>query len=357
MPTEIVISSEQDAIDLLNDIHGEKLSANDLSIKFDGWPKVDFHIKGDKYHQSITPALMNAFIEMQRGVNRAYTVAKYGSYNVSQLTDVDKKKLEIAVSVGDGSSIFGLDFQEILENFLSGAVSKMTSKELIFLVVTLGLMYAGDSAYKAYLQDRKDARELEAQIKEQESNLTNLQFMSEKETERLKIVATIAQTHAAVDNVQRHAFDTATELFKRAATADSIEIGNAEISGEIAKKLTRNAKRKSEDVRLDGDYRILEVNSSLAKGFKVKIRNISNSMVFTASFKDGVLNDRVRATLADAEWSKIPVKLVINGKDLSGQITKAEVFDVQRLDQAEIDKYLQQTGRLEKADNSDEDDT
>lgn len=340
MSQEIIIRSENDAFALIKKLQSNEVDADAIDLKFDGWPLLELHIEGPKYHNSITPSMMKGFIELQRGVHRAFAYAKYGTYNVNKLTDEEKQKLELSIEVSDGSSIFGVDLEEILESFgLRDAVSNMSGKEIIFLVLVLGTIYAGSTSYKAYLDDRRETRVLEVTSEEKIKHLETLSFMSTQETERMKIISDLATKYSSIENAQRHAYDSKTEIFKRAGTAKNIEFDNVSISGEDAQFLTRNAKRKSEDIRMDGSYRLLEVNSSLASDFKVKVRNIDTGSIFWSHVQESSLTTPIRKALIEAEWGKFPVKLKINAKDLAGTISKAMIIGVTALTEKEVEEY------------------
>lgn len=341
MPHEYTVGSESEAFDLLDRIRTGELDFDDLRVKFDGWPVFEMHLAGPKYHSTITPSMMKAFIEFQKGIYRAYAYAKYSTYNVNKLTDDEKRQLEIAIQVGEGCSRFDVDLQELLNNFFSKAVDKMSSRELVVLVIMLAALYAGDSAYKAYLEERKNIRAEEVRREEQRDHLEAMQFMSEQETERMRIMAEFAREYPSVENAQRHAHDTATEMFKRAGgTADTIKLDGVELTGADAQLLTRNAQRKSSQVRLDGLYRLWEVNSSFASDFKVKVRNISTGSIFWAKLEGYTLTEANRAALQNAEWGKYPINLRINATDLSGEIRNAIVVGVSELSEEEKAAYL-----------------
>ena len=217
----------------------------------------------------------------------------------------------------------------------------MSSRELVVLVIMLAALYAGDSAYKAYLEERKNIRAEEVRREEQRDHLEAMQFMSEQETERMRIMAEFAREYPSVENAQRHAHDTATEMFKRAGgTADTIKLDGIELTGADAQLLTRNAQRKSSQVRLDGLYRLWEVNSSFASDFKVKVRNISTGSIFWAKLEGYTLTEENRAALQNAEWGKYPINLRINATDLSGEIRNAIVVGVSELSEEEKAAYL-----------------
>lgn len=341
MPLEIIIRSEADALSLLEKMHDNEILFDDISVTFDGWPKLDIHVTGEKYHNTITPTMMKAFIEYQKGIHRAYSHAKYGVYNSNKLTDEDKKILELEVEVTDGSSNYSVDVQKMVEKIIEQGLDKMTGEQILIFLLVMGVSFFSVTALKAYLEDRKHARLAEGTSNEKLESLETMKFMSSEETKRMEIMSMFASTNPAIDNMQRHAYDAATELFKRAGTADSIEVDGVSVSGSEAQFLTRNAKRKSEDIRMDGSYRLLEVNSSLASEFRVKIRNIDTGAIFWSHVQESSLTEPIRNALIDAEWGKLPVKLKINAKDLAGTISKAMIIGVTPLTDQEVEEYKQ----------------
>ena len=71
----IVIRSEEDAYEVLRKARDGELGPYN-SIVFDGWPTLNLYLKGDKFHQSITPTVMKGLLEFPRGVGRFCPAAK-----------------------------------------------------------------------------------------------------------------------------------------------------------------------------------------------------------------------------------------------------------------------------------------
>ena len=67
----IVIRSEEDAYEVLRKARDGELGPYN-SIVFDGWPTLNLYLKGDKFHQSITPTVMKGLLEFQKGIYRSY---------------------------------------------------------------------------------------------------------------------------------------------------------------------------------------------------------------------------------------------------------------------------------------------
>ncbi|EGT3626575.1 MULTISPECIES: hypothetical protein [unclassified Shewanella] len=325
----ITISSEDDAFNLLEAVRNGAIDLEGLEYKFEGWPKFSIRLQGEAYNSSITPPIMKAFLELQANIYRSYALTRYNSPNVRNLTAAERSELEIIVTVEQGSSLLGVDLQAILEKVSGDLVGKMEPKHLIVTILGIAVVWGGVSSYKSYLDNRVQIRQTESKTEEQKALIENLKFSTEQETERLKIIKEIIAENPKVANVADLADDTRAEMLKRAKDATTVEVQGVKLTGDEADELSKNARRKSEEIRLDGQYRILNVDSSNPDEFKVKLRCLSSGAEFVAKVQDRTLEGRHIEVLKNAEWQRVPVKLQINAKDLDGQIKDAVVINAQ----------------------------
>jgi hypothetical protein len=139
--TEFIIDSDNTAWDLLEKTLREGAPEGLLDIRFDGWPKLVFCLKGDKFDSSLTIKTMNYFVELQRNINCSYAQLKYNRLNAIGLSNSERDSLEIIVKVDKGSSIFEVNFQQAFEGLLKGIVGKMTGTEMLYTILGVGLIY------------------------------------------------------------------------------------------------------------------------------------------------------------------------------------------------------------------------
>lgn len=325
----IKISSEDDAFELLFAVREGAIDIDGLEYKFEGWPRFSVRLQGDAYNSSITPSIMKAFLELQANIYRSYALTKYNSPNVRLLTAAERSELEIIVKVEQGSSILGVDLQAVLEKVSGDLVGKMDTKHIVLTVLGIALVWGGASSYKAYLDSRVQIRQIESKSEEQKALIEHLKFSNEQETERLKLIKEIVDENPSVANVAALADDTRAEVLKRSKDANTVEVQGVELTGVEADELSKNARRKSEEIRLDGQYRILSVDSSNPDEFKVKLRCLRSGVEFTARVQDRTLDGKHIEALKNGEWMRAPVRLNINAKDLDGQIKDAVVINAQ----------------------------
>ncbi|EDC6225113.1 hypothetical protein J8H26_003321 [Salmonella enterica subsp. enterica serovar Hadar] len=328
----ITIRGEDDVYDLLQQFTHNKIFPENVRFEFDGWPNFKVKLVGEQFQSTITPTVMKAFLELQAGIYRAFATANYGSPNAAKLTKEERQMLEIVVEVEKGSSKFNIDFQSILENACNKVVGKLESKHILIAILSFAVLYFADSALKSYLEDRKDARQVEAKNEEQRALISHLTFAQKQETERAQIMADLAAQNPRVHTIAELSKDTKAELLKRTAVADEVNLQGIEITGEEAEELARNARQQAIEVRLDGKYRILSVDSSDPLEFKVRVRSLSNGDEFTATVQDETVDMAHKLALQRGEWQRKAVELVINAKQrakdnsiYSAKIIKAEL--------------------------------
>ena len=312
VPVDIVITCEEDAYKYLELAKNGNLPTYRKLI-FDGWPTLSIYLKGDKFEQSITPTVMRGLLDFQKGVYQSYASAKYSS-PTKRLTEEEKRALEIRVDVNPGSSDYGINFQEIALNFVQQLGGKMDQTHLLITVVSVAVLFFGTSAFKSWLENKKEIHIKEISDETQRRTLEMLKFAGEQETARSKLMTEIITKDYRIENIDRLAFDARNEVLKTLKAGDSGAIHGVSVSPELAESLTRNARRKSNEVRLDGLYRLVKLDWTDPLKFKVKVFGLDNGLQLDAEVQDDSLTGKYKEALKEAEWSRSPVKLKINAK-------------------------------------------
>ena len=324
----IVIRSEEDAYEVLRKARDGELGPYN-SIVFDGWPTLNLYLKGDKFHQSITPTVMKGLLEFQKGIYRSYAAAKY-DHPSKRLSEQEREDLEIRVDVNEGSSDLEINFQELAEKLLEQMVGKMNSQDIVITIVSIAVLYFGTSAYRSFLENRKETRMKEISDETQRETLAALKYTSEQETKRAQIIADLAQSNSKVDNISQIAFDAQIEVVKAMAAGSSAQVEGIPLTQEVAETLTQNARRKSEEVRLDGVYRLIKLDWTDPSKFKVRVFNTKSGIYLDAEVQDDSLTGKYKEALREAEWSRSPVVLKINAKTLGDTYRNAVVISAEK---------------------------
>lgn len=328
-----LIKSEDDAYRFLENYLAGNVTADEVVLK--GWPKLVITVRGEKFQQSITPSAMKGFLALQDMIYRSYAEVRYGVPDARKLRREEREELELVVRVEEGSSTFEINLQELLTKLIEIVGPKMDPIHFIVIALGLGVLWAGQSSLRLFLQYRVKERRVQLKHEQEIAELNNQRFMSEQETERAKIIASLVDREPILDNASRKDHDAKAELLRRLSTADSIEMQDIEMEGHVAHELTKNARRKSEEVRLDGRYRIERVDSTSPSAFKVRVLRIGSDpeVRFDAVVQDSDLTQPNKKKLQEAEWNRKPVELKINAKSLDDAISSAVIVDVLSVDQ------------------------
>lgn len=328
----VIIRNEADIYQILENYLKDDKYFSNRKIKVKSLPKLELKLEGEEFHSSITPTIMKAFIELQSGLNRAYAVAKHGEANANRLTQEEKKELEFVVRVEKGSSLFSLDFTAGFTKLLEQGMSQMNETQMTVTLISMAAMWFGSSAFKNYLDYRKERRTAEAKKTQDIELIQQLKFVSKQETERARILAQVAAKEPLVQSVKELSDESKAEAVKCLAQAEQIYLDNdTKLTGEQAEELAKNARKKPIEARMDGIYRILAVDSSLPDEFKVTIQAKGSGIKFTAVVQEDSFEQKYKKILQQNEWAKSPLFLQVNAvKRISDDsvihatITKAE---------------------------------
>lgn len=334
MAQNITIKNEADAFEAIQIYLKE--GGFKGGVELSGWPKLEVRLVGEKFDATITPPVMKSFLELQNLVYKSYAIAQYDTDDTRKLSSEEREELEILVKVEEGSSIFEIDFQGVLEKFAQKAAETMSPELIAITVIGLGVLWVGKASYGAYLDYRKEVRLGEAKTEEQRNILETMRQSSKEETRRMELMTKLLVREPKLEEVSRQAYDSKTEMLKGFATADAATVSGITTTGEEAHELVVNARRKAAERRLDGFYRVLRVDSSDPEAFKVKIRKHRGPLEFEALVQDITLDAEKKEILQYAEWERTTVYLNINAKVLDDSIKSAVVIGVERRDPPEL---------------------
>lgn len=320
------ITNEKDAYALLEKVLAGKLPENAV-VEFKGWPTLELHLKGKQFKGSITPPVMKSLLEFQQGIYQSYASAKYDN-PAKRLTDKEKEALQINVKVTDGTTGLEINYQEIAKEIATQLVTKMTPEQVTVVLLTFAVLFFGKAAFAKYLDYRKETRLAELGDGTERTRIEAMTAMSEQETKRAEILAKALKSDPRLDNVGRIAEDTHTELLRGVRTADSATIAGVSVSGEAALTLVHNARRKSDEVRLDGIYRLLKLDWSDVTKFKVRVWNVTTGLELDAEVQDDSLTGKYKDLLKKAEWERQPIQLKINARQVGEEYRGAVILEV-----------------------------
>ncbi|HEM7769503.1 hypothetical protein ACG9XQ_10725 [Acinetobacter baumannii] len=325
-----LIHNLEDVVQLLKKVLNDEIDHYNLKIV--DINQFSMHLVGEQFHQTITPSVMKGFLDLQTAIYRSYAQIKYDDVSIQRLSKEEKLDLEMEVKVIDGSSGFGIDWQELFNKIIEKTVGKMNSKQSFIAVLALILAFAGHFSYSEYLSTQKEIRlaeiEQEKDAVEKQERLATIALLADKNNDDVaKTLDQATKFSPSVKAIREEANNASYSLIKNAQAAEKIDFdnGNIKLSGEAAKELSKNPPTRWQDVRIDGFYHIINVDSSHAAKRKIRVRNIETQQEILAILENDTLDQRNLNIIQEAEWGYTPVYLKIWAKELSGRYKEAEI--------------------------------
>lgn len=326
---EIIISSEKEAWEVLENYYSAKYD-KDCKYRLVITQKgiIQHRAIGDKYHQTITPAMMRAYLELQKNIYKSYALVKYGSNNANKLKQSERDKLEILLKVENGSSKYEHNNSEIIELF-NKALSQMDSIHLLILGAIFVTSYFGHAAWKSYLQHRLEVRRKELSNDKDNKTLDHCNFISQEDTKKMQIIERIISGGSPqAQSMLKNARSSYDYLLKGAADAEEFEANGTKISSDIASELLVNSRPEITETRKDGLYRV-EKNVIPEQEFIITLRNAANGEMLNAKLEDKFLSEDQIKLLQSAEWERKPVNLKINARIKEDEIVSAYIVGIE----------------------------
>lgn len=318
---ELKINSEEDAFEFLQKALRDEIS-DDVKITFDHWPKITIELESKGYNSTVTPSIMTSLLELQQGLNRTYAKLALDR-NSRHLKDDERKSIEFKAKVEDGCTKITVDLQDYAKQIIEKVGEKMSGKELTIVAVTAIMAWASTTVLKSNFETAASSKAVEIETSRQVK-------LSAEETARMKIFSEAMHSRPALESIQKDAEQTSVAILKGISDADSMEINGITISKEDAKRLSSNAKAESSQIQINGNYHVLQVNTTEPDEIKIRLLHLDSHREFIAKFKDSSLDKKQVAELQAAEWSrpKSKVYLSVNANELRGNITTATIVSV-----------------------------
>lgn len=337
---KFVINNEDQAIELLDAILNNKINTDHVNLEFDGWPTYHMHVEGKKYHQTITPSIMNGFLDLQSGIYKSYALIKYDTEATQCLTKAERQDLEIEVKVEDGSSSFDINLTEIGLKLVESTAGKMSPTQAVVIILSCLVLYFGKNFLQQILTAKKEAREAELDQQknadDRKERLETIKILTEQNEKFVEVMAKANQFDSRIQKMKQHAAETNASILKSVQDADQAEIQNAvSIPGDVAKELSITPKSRWEPIRIDDWYRVLEVDSSNAASRKIRLQRVSDNKELMSVLENDSLDQKNLQLIQQAEWKYAKIFLKIQTLTLNGRYKESRIIGAENIDETE----------------------
>lgn len=318
----ISIASEEDAFKYLQAALAQQLEDRPVIIEFKDWPLLTISLEGKGYDSTITSHMAQALVELQHAMNRTYARTVRGSSNPNVLTDAQKQSIEFKAKVEKGSSLLSVDLGEYATALAQGLVGKMDGSQLVMIALGTAVVAGSVVAYKAFLKHRSEDRKVELSTQERIG-------MSQEETKRQSILQQIVAAQPKMAFAQQDFDDARHSIIKSVGDATALKVQGVELNRAEARNIAATPRSASEDVQLNGHYRIDKLDWTKAGEVRISVWSTDESLEFTAKLHTDTLTLAQKDKLKGAEWERQRLHLQVNATRLRGEITTATIVGVE----------------------------
>ncbi|TAW32071.1 hypothetical protein ELH93_22300 [Rhizobium leguminosarum] len=324
----VKISSEDEAWAMLDAAIKGQLpgpAEEPIVLDFDKWLKFAIHLPGTPVDGSITPTMMEAFVELQKSIYRTYMLISSETNDLRFLSNSQREKLEFRVEVREGSSDYSADFTAILEKMGLEALSKMDSKEVVITVLGLALIFASVYAFKSWLNYRTETREKEIDAEDKKEALAVARVAIEANSENTRILAAAIAARPILQDVEALVEPAREKLIQAVGHEGGGTLNGTVVSSSLAAELGSQKRQQSQEVLIKGNFRVVRVDTTSPEGFRVTLAGGPADQEITAALTEYLASTDHREAIRRAEWDKKPVYVEMTARKLRDRIIDATV--------------------------------
>lgn len=299
------------------------------NLEFGDWAHLKVYLPKPPINSSITPAYMEAFLDIQKQIYQLAALSRTGLSNSVYLNEDDKRAFDIVVQVTGGSSIFNVELTDAIKNALAEASKKMTGKQLVTVVLGLGLLFSAGWGFSSYLEQQKELKLAEIKSSEHQGTLRALNFSSEKQIELLDRVLEIVRRNGPEGekavSVVKNGYDS---LLKAASRTSESVINEQSIDQDEARTVRVSPRTKAEPEVVRKHVRIIDINTDDPINISVVIRTDDEDGDHRVKFSDTLFADRDREKMFAALRTRSPLWIELSIKRADNEIRSVEILRV-----------------------------
>ncbi|MER8491706.1 hypothetical protein NKH53_26170 [Mesorhizobium australicum] len=346
MATAIRIETEDDAWRVLDDLLGNRINADEVTLDFGGaeWAKFHLNFKGEIFQQTVTASMMRGMVEYQTAFYRTAALLIRDDPRTNRLTDQEKDDFELVFKVKEGSSDLNAEAAEQLKGVLGKCVDKMSGKQVLTAVIVVALLFFGSPQIANYLNNDVEKTRIETAFKEESARIdASLKEKQIDSTERLGALQTIkelvaenkrktdllekaykdSETARRIGDLNREAVD---EILRNSGKADEVTIQGTTLQQNLIREITRSQRSRSKDVIIKDQFLVVGVESEDDTNFTVRLERVTTGEVIVATLEDPLLSAKHHKAIQQAEWRRRAVTVHIAARLVGDTYRDAKIL-------------------------------
>lgn len=293
MQKEIKISTDEEFVAFINSIDNEKfledsiISASKLSVSF--------KIEGDRFNSSLTGTFITALAAYQEKIYHIYKTQKYGEASHRQLTDEEKRALEIKVVIKPGCTEAVIEF---VKDIIPEVVSRMDGAQITKASIAVAGIVAGAWAIKGIAVPA-----IKEAFKTKRAEIDSKVEIAKDEKEKAYLESIASITHDAIEGMRSVASGIATAAPEK-ISVDGQQLDNTKmalLSDDMVKKVEKTVDNKPDVYNVSGMFQVLEINYE-KDNTTMKAKNVESGTIYEdINLLDGWMSKENMTILENAQ--------------------------------------------------------
>ena len=284
-------------------------------IRFDGWPRLDITLRGERFGGGLPARIMPALFKYQWMIDRA--LARSLHTNARGLTTSDRKRIELIISLNQSSTSVNSDLSEPLNYSLDVILRRNDVQAVLLILALAGIQGLG--IWKAHIEAETRRHQMAYNVQ-----------MSKEETKRLQIVTRLADNSAHVRANLDDMAETRNALLRCLDDRDKLLVdGEFLVDGRIGRRIARKPRATRVQELRDSTFFIERVDTGPdRRGYLVRVREVESDETLRIAIPDDLIPQDQLSVLRQAEWDKLPVRMQINVATVGEDVVKATLVGV-----------------------------
>lgn len=291
-----------------------------LLPRFRGWPIFHVVIEGERYHGTMTPRLMEGFVEFHDQILRAYADVRYGSPSKGRLTNLEKAELDLVFSISKGCTDGKGPLDEILNKLFSVLpMNKLSGAQTALIVTVIVLSIAGYMTFKEWTALVTRTHQIEAD--------------SADKSQQARLAEVLAKALANKDlpdegiRVRSHAVEGYRAIAKGAPDASGMEIQGEHYDAQDLQMVRDNeAPDRIREPRIDVLY--IEMIKRTKASLSLTLKMVDSEYTFPGKVDLSTFAPQDIKVLFDSMRDSKPIKIQQFAVVEAGEIVSASVLAV-----------------------------
>ncbi|MEA1840711.1 hypothetical protein [Agrobacterium tumefaciens] len=329
----VSVRTEAAAWNTLQAVLEKGISRRQGDLEVGDWAKFSakFWI-GDK-EAVLTPPMMRALLDLQDAILRTKLLAIEQKSSLHNISQEERDAYEIQTYVYPGSTGLEIDLTEIAKHFVGEMVGILPPEYILIIALSALLLWAGTSAWRAWLEHRSKAATEATEAGKQRDLLEAQKFASQVDLDRWKLISQAQQKVPVIAEINDAVDKSRVSMMKAAARSDKAKIGGRIVPPEVADSIVKAAKAEDDEEEYVGTFKVLGVDSTPKYGFRFRLEDAESGEKYFASVRDALVKQDEMAILQEAVFEKddnnqVTAHVKLTRRDYT--VVKAEIVSVSK---------------------------